>query len=1534
MVALVLLISFGLMVVGTSVLAESFQPLHHSGPASPYFRAPPAAGVPRRLPDGCVVEQAAWFVRHGSRYPEPGSFTGWQNLFAKFQNSTYTARGPLAFIPSWTLPVDDEPHQPLFLSSTGAGEAFALGVSLRKRYGFTKGGENITIWTAGQQRVVDTAVYFTRGYLSAGNYLDEPSSNRGNFVVLVDSATNTTFADSLTPSSSCPAYGVFGGNGSATSNAFRATFQQDIAGRLNEFLDGLVLGTTDIGVMQDLCGFGYEVSGDHRFCDIFTENEWLDYEYAHDLNYYYGSGPGNPLSATVGYPWVKAIADIFNVGPGKMVENGTLIPPPLIMGFSHDNNVPPLISALGLWNSSDTSPLPVTRRESNHQFRSSHLVSFLGNVALERMTCVIDGPSTSDARNLGVFHTANVLGGTVVNASSNGTEEVFVRVLANEAVIPIPTCHSGPGASCPLEQFVGYVNRERKEASGDFVQRCGLEGVEGAVSDVRFLTTTGDGDMLLVDLRGTDLEPSQIPPPYKIWSPAQLDASIRERLCYPTPLNDSLSSLLELCTRPQHTQIFSSPSVYRLYIDCLRHISQGSNYIGRSHPNQSAVKRGNTVVTLKSVNSVDTDAHPYSIPAHRRPTLLLGSGDSNRKPPAPLLNPMDEALMNNIAAEEVTADRSRMAALRIHTRHRSRSDDFSPPRDFLLLPRNEYSAARHYQSRARGPSLTRPGKSKARTSRAVSSPEPLILYRVPPSWDDLIDIQAREDGKVASESSSQTTTLGITSVPSGSKKNSSNSTASIRNTDKARMMLERQRELAVKKRKIESPFGSSSSFPIFSGSATSLESSGRRRPEYVKANQAVVMPSFNGMTDRAKVTVGAKLASGSSGVNEKYASPFRRVSHSMVDKKFTAAATTSTQTSTTPATPSSSSRDSGTYTTPIRSVNHTTMSGGVSSTGKQLKPISTIPIPELPEEEKKKLRARASLDSSARSGSTSAGKKGRGSLPGNGSSSGKWKSGDGTSGDIRSMIRNMGSKAFSYLYPSTSFPVLQLLAMVSPNSFLVAPLRLILLLATTFNLNFAHSYALAVPHYRHSLHSDVIAADRRATHKTHEAHKSTKAQTQGNLTFVENSGICETTDGVGQVSGYVNVEDDSSFWFWFFESRNNPDTDPFTLWLNGGPGCTSMIGLFTEHGPCRINEDRNSTSINPYSWNNFTNILYLDQPFGAGYSTGVEVDSSVEAAKYVWQFFQVLWTNDRFSQYKDRQFILATESFGAHFGPTFIKYFNEKNDLIDSGKLDAEKVAVTHLMINNGKHDSEIGFQSLIDFVTDAPGYGQLAKDDVIEDIKNALPDCSESLQQCNSRQKSDKADDFCNEAIINCTRTIFTPAVGTHNPDFLLSKEGETDNFTDTHYGHFIRLEDVQKAIGADANSPNKLTFDQCDSGVKARFSKAGGTARSGLPDLAELANTGMSILVWGGDADLKANWLGIHESMIEMDWYGNLLFGLTPLSNLTMGGEDVGRYKIVQNLTFAVVNGAGHALTAYKPDVSQMIFSQFATDQPLHSV
>lgn len=58
------------------------------------------------------------------------------------------------------------------------------------------------------------------------------------------------------------------------------------------------------------------------------------------------------------------------------------------------------------------------------------------------------------------------------------------------------------------------------------------------------------------------------------------------------------------------------------------------------------------------------------------------------------------------------------------------------------------------------------------------------------------------------------------------------------------------------------------------------------------------------------------------------------------------------------------------------------------------------------------------------------------------------------------------------------------------------------------------------------------------------------------------SGVCETTPGVNSYSGYVDIDEQTHIFFWFFEARNNPDEAPITLWLEGGPGGDSLFGLF------------------------------------------------------------------------------------------------------------------------------------------------------------------------------------------------------------------------------------------------------------------------------------------------------------------------------------------------------------------------------------
>jgi hypothetical protein len=78
------------------------------------------------------------------------------------------------------------------------------------------------------------------------------------------------------------------------------------------------------------------------------------------------------------------------------------------------------------------------------------------------------------------------------------------------------------------------------------------------------------------------------------------------------------------------------------------------------------------------------------------------------------------------------------------------------------------------------------------------------------------------------------------------------------------------------------------------------------------------------------------------------------------------------------------------------------------------------------------------------------------------------------------------------------------------------------------------------------------------------------------------------------------------------ESRNDPKNAPLSLYLGGGPGTTSLGGATAENGPCTINRDSNSTTLNPWSWNNNVNMLYVDQPVQVGFSYDELVSSTLD----------------------------------------------------------------------------------------------------------------------------------------------------------------------------------------------------------------------------------------------------------------------------------------------------------------------------------
>ncbi|KAG1810120.1 Alpha/Beta hydrolase protein [Suillus plorans] len=121
-----------------------------------------------------------------------------------------------------------------------------------------------------------------------------------------------------------------------------------------------------------------------------------------------------------------------------------------------------------------------------------------------------------------------------------------------------------------------------------------------------------------------------------------------------------------------------------------------------------------------------------------------------------------------------------------------------------------------------------------------------------------------------------------------------------------------------------------------------------------------------------------------------------------------------------------------------------------------------------------------------------------------------------------------------------------------------------------------------------------------------------------------------------------------------------------------------------------------------------------------------------------------------------------------------------------------------------------------------------------------------------------------------------------------------------------YLREKHVTEKIGAE------VKYEECANAPMEQFAKTGDDARTWLPQLSALANSGMKILIWAGDADINCNWLGSHASVLAMDWYGNETLHNTPFTNMTINGIPVAAVQNVDNFSFARVYAAGHLVVS----------------------
>ncbi|KAL8233982.1 hypothetical protein R6Q59_020082 [Mikania micrantha] len=175
---------------------------------------------------------------------------------------------------------------------------------------------------------------------------------------------------------------------------------------------------------------------------------------------------------------------------------------------------------------------------------------------------------------------------------------------------------------------------------------------------------------------------------------------------------------------------------------------------------------------------------------------------------------------------------------------------------------------------------------------------------------------------------------------------------------------------------------------------------------------------------------------------------------------------------------------------------------------------------------------------------------------------------------------------------------------------------------------------------------------------------------------------------VNQYSGYIvtNKDHGRSLFYYFVESVSpNHSSLPLTMWLNGGPGCSSLgFGAFMETGPFQIGED-GLLVLNQHSWNLESNMLYVESPIGVGFSysetdedyinwndTNTASDNLVFITKWL----------EEFPIYKDSPFFLVGESYAGHYIPQLAELILEYNKTPNVTSINLKAIAIGNPLLD------------------------------------------------------------------------------------------------------------------------------------------------------------------------------------------------------------------------------------------------------------
>ncbi|KAF4768871.1 hypothetical protein HAV15_008468 [Penicillium sp. str.  len=406
----------------------------------------------------------------------------------------------------------------------------------------------------------------------------------------------------------------------------------------------------------------------------------------------------------------------------------------------------------------------------------------------------------------------------------------------------------------------------------------------------------------------------------------------------------------------------------------------------------------------------------------------------------------------------------------------------------------------------------------------------------------------------------------------------------------------------------------------------------------------------------------------------------------------------------------------------------------------------------------------------------------------------------------------------------------------------------------------------------------------------------------------------------------------SSLFFWFFPSTNPAAEKEITIWLNGGPGCSSLDGLLQENGPFLWQSGVYEPVRNPYSWTKLTNLVYIDQPATTGFSPGpANVTNEHEVSDQFNDFWERFIETFSMEGYK---IYLTGESYAGQYIPYLAdgmlkrkdtKSFNLKGIQINDPSINDDSVMIYAPAVAALNHYSSVfalneTFTKEINHRADKCGYTKFLNEALTYPPPKHFPRAPDPYEPgCDVWDEIVKAATYINPCFNIYHLTDFCP--------FLWDEMG----FPSLAAGpnNYFNSSAVQKAL----NVP-PTNYEVCGGDLFPDGDLSLPSALGPLPSVIEATN---NVLIGHGWLDYLLFANGTLATIQNMTWNGAQGFQKPPTAplyvpytaaldrlangetstpwNADSGAGILGTAHTERGLTFSSVYNSGHEIPQYAP-------------------